>query len=98
MSRWLMRALGNTSVKLKLALGFGLVLLLTLAITLTGWYGLDNMIERSEKLTAVGQLSNMTKDLHAERITYRGENTSEAAAAVLKRVNQLEAQLDALRT
>jgi methyl-accepting chemotaxis protein len=97
MFRYLAQALGNTSVKLKLALGFGLVLLLTLAITLTGWHGLDTMIERSEKLTAVGQLSNMTKDLHAERIAYRGENTPETAAAVVKRANQLEAQLNALR-
>ncbi|MDB5982679.1 MAG: methyl-accepting chemotaxis protein [Pseudomonas sp.] len=96
MFRSLAQALGNTSVKLKLALGFGLVLLLTLTITLTGWHGLDNMIERSEKLTAVGQLSNTTKDLHAERITYRGANTPEAAEAVVKRVNQLEAQLKAL--
>lgn len=97
MFRSFAQALGNTSVKLKLALGFGLVLLLTLAITLTGWYGLDAMIERSEKLTAVGQLNASTKDLRAERITFRVENTPEAAAAVLKRANELEAQLNALR-
>ncbi|MDB6141688.1 MAG: trg 1 [Pseudomonas sp.] len=97
MFRPLAQALGNTSVKLKLALGFGLVLLLTLAITLTGWYGLDAMIDRSEKLTAVAQLSNATKDLRAERVIYRVENTPEAAAAVVKRLNELEAQLNTLR-
>jgi len=94
----LTQALGNTSVKLKLALGFGLVLLLTLAITLTGWHGLDTMIERSESLTAIGQLSNATKDLRVERLTFRAENTPESAAAVVKRLNELEAQLDALRS
>lgn len=98
MFRSLTQTLGNTSVKLKLALGFGLVLLLTLAITLTGWHGLDTMIERSESLTAIGQLSNATKDLRIERITFRVENTPENAATVVKRLNELEAQLNALRS
>lgn len=98
MFRSLTQALGNTSVKLKLALGFGLVLLLTLAITLTGWHALDTTIERSEKLMAIGQLSNASKDLRIERITYRVENTQENAAAVVKRLNELEAQLNALRS
>jgi len=94
----LTQALGNTSVKLKLALGFGLVLMLTLAITLTGWHALDTLIDRSEKLTAIGQLSNASKDLRIERVTFRVENTPESAAAVLKRLNELEAQLNALRS
>jgi methyl-accepting chemotaxis protein len=97
MSGWLNHALGNIRVKLKLALGFGLVLLLTMAITLTGWHGLDTMIERSESLTSIGQLSNMTKDLRAERILYRGENTSENATNVINRLNALEAHLVSLR-
>src|SRR5476651_2516516 len=96
MSRWLMRALGNTSVKLKLSLGFGLVLLLTLAITLTGWHGLDKMIERSELLTAIAQLNSMTKDLRAERIIFRVDNTPESAAIVIRKLNDLEAHLKAL--
>jgi methyl-accepting chemotaxis protein len=89
--------LGNTSVKLKLALGFGLVLMLTMAITLTGWHGLDTMIERSESLTAIGQLSNMTKDLRAERIIFRAENSHENSTNVVNRLNALEAHLALLR-
>jgi methyl-accepting chemotaxis protein len=91
------QALGNTSVKLKLSLGFGLVLLLTLAIALTGWHGLDTMIERSESITAVGQLNGMTKDLRAERVTFRNENTPETAAQVVNRLNEIEAHLIKLR-
>jgi methyl-accepting chemotaxis protein len=91
------QALGNTSVKLKLSLGFGLVLLLTLAIALTGWHGLDTMIERSESITAVGQLNAMTKDLRAERVTFRTENTSETAIQVVNRLNEIEAHLIKLR-
>ncbi|OCR26905.1 chemotaxis protein [Pseudomonas syringae] len=97
MFRWLNHALGNTSVKLKLALGFGLVLLLTLAITLTGWHGLDKMIDWSESLTATGQLSNMTKDLRAERIMFRTDNSAENAKNVVERLNALEAHLETLR-
>lgn len=91
------QALGNTSVKLKLSLGFGLVLLLTLAIALTGWHGLDTMIERSESITAIGQLNGMTKDLRAERITFRTENTPENSARVVDRLNEIEAHLIKLR-
>ncbi|MEB0094135.1 methyl-accepting chemotaxis protein [Pseudomonas sp. CCI4.2] len=93
----LSKMLGNTRVKLKLAVGFGLVLLLTLVITLTGWHGLDTMVERSESLSAIGQLSSATKDLRIERTFFRIENTPESAAAVVKRLNELEDQLDALR-
>jgi methyl-accepting chemotaxis protein len=91
------RALANTSVKLKLSMGFGLVLLLTLAITLTGWHGLDTMIERSESLTAIAQLNAMTKDLRAERIVFRVENTPESADRVVTRINEIEAHLVVLR-
>ncbi|HEX8592370.1 MAG TPA: methyl-accepting chemotaxis protein [Pseudomonas sp.] len=94
---WLNHALGNTSVKLKLALGFGLVLLLTLAITLTGWHGLDKMIEWSESLTATGQLSNMTKDLRAERIIFRTDSSEQNTRNVVDRLNALETQLETLR-
>jgi len=91
------QALGNASVKIKLSLGFGLVLLLTLAIALTGWHGLDTMIERSESISAIGQLNTMTKDLRAERVTFRAENTTESAARVVNRLNEIEAQLIKLR-
>jgi methyl-accepting chemotaxis protein len=97
MSGWINHTLGNISVKLKLSAGFGLVLLLTMAITVTGWQGLDRMIERSESMSAIGQLSNMTKDLRAERITYRVENTSDNARIVVDRLNALEDHLKTLR-
>ena len=91
------KALANTSVKLKLSLGFGLVLVLTLAITLTGWHGLDTMIERSESLTAIARLNELTKDLRAERIVFRVENTAEDAKRVTARLDQIEAHLTTLR-
>jgi methyl-accepting chemotaxis protein len=91
------RALANTSVKLKLSLGFGLVLLLTLGITLTGWHGLDTMIERSESLTAIARLNELTKDLRAERIVFRVDNTAEDAKRVTARIDQIEAHLTTLR-
>jgi methyl-accepting chemotaxis protein len=97
MSGWINYTLGNISVKLKLSAGFGLVLLLTMAITVTGWQGLDRMIERSESMSAIGQLSNMTKDLRAERIIYRAENSQDNARIVVDRLNALEDHLKTLR-
>ncbi|MDF2643929.1 MAG: methyl-accepting chemotaxis protein, partial [Pseudomonas sp.] len=98
MFRWIARSLGNMSVKLKLSVGFGLVLLLTLAITVTGWHGLDTMIDRSESLSSIGELSNMTKDLRAERVTFRVEDTAESASRVFDRLNEIEAHLSKLRS
>lgn len=97
MSQGINGALANTSVKIKLSLGFGLVLLLTLVITLTGWHGLDTMIERSESLTAIGQLNTMTEDLRAERIIFRVENTPASAQSVIDGINEIEAHLVTLR-
>ena len=97
MSGWINHTLGNISVKLKLSAGFGLVLLLTMAITVTGWHGLDSMIERSESISAIGQLGNMTKDLRAERILYWTESTRDNARVVIDRLNALEDHLKTLR-
>jgi methyl-accepting chemotaxis protein len=91
------QALANSSVKLKLSLGFGLVLVLTLAITVTGWLGLDTMIVRSESLSAIAQLSALTKDLRSERIIFRIENTPESASRVSARISEIEAHLKGLR-
>jgi methyl-accepting chemotaxis protein len=91
------QALANSSVKLKLSLGFGLVLVLTLAITVTGWLGLDTMIVRSESLSAIAQLSALTKDLRAERIIFRIENTPESASRISARISEIEAHLKGLR-
>ncbi|CAM3249668.1 methyl-accepting chemotaxis protein [Pseudomonas floridensis] len=91
------QTLGNLSVRLKLSLGFGLVLLLTLAITLTGWHGLDTMIDRSESLSAIDRLNSLTKDLRTERIISRVENMPENVVKVVDRLNEIEAHLLALR-
>ncbi|MBC3956661.1 MULTISPECIES: methyl-accepting chemotaxis protein [Pseudomonas] len=91
------QTLGNLSVRLKLSLGFGLVLLLTLAITLTGWHGLDTMIERSESLSSTDRLNSLTKDLRAERVVARVENTPQNVSKVVDRLNEIEAHLALLR-
>ena len=89
--------LANASVKLKLASGFGLVLVLTLVIALTGWHGLDTMIERSESLTAIARLDMMSEDLRAERVIFRSQNTPDSARSVMDGMNEIEAHLVTLR-
>ncbi|MBA1230914.1 HAMP domain-containing protein [Pseudomonas viridiflava] len=98
MFRWLNNALGNLTIKLKLALGFGLVLLLTLVITLTGWSALYTLIDRSESLSDIGQLSNLTKDLRAERISDRVEATPSTSALVVAKLDEMNTQLTLLHT
>lgn len=91
------RSLDNLSVKAKLSLGFGLVLSLTLAITLTGWHGLDTMIERSESMSSIAGLGSLTKDLRSERILYRLDSSPETARQVEKRLAELQGHLASLR-
>ena len=67
----LTRILVNASVRLKLALGFGLVLFLSLTIAVTGWQALNAVLERSSKLTTLGQLAVDAEAMRADRIVYR---------------------------
>ncbi|MFO2463134.1 methyl-accepting chemotaxis protein [Pseudomonas sp. 15FMM2] len=67
----LTRLLDNTSVRLKLALGFGQVLVLSFIIAVTGWQALNGTLQRSTKLTILGQLAADAEATRADRIVYR---------------------------
>ncbi|MFJ3446767.1 methyl-accepting chemotaxis protein [Pseudomonas sichuanensis] len=91
------RMLGHLSVRLKLAMGFALVLLLTLLTTLTGWQALGDAIDRSEKLTQIAQLNELSKDLRAERITFRVLNDDQSRTQLAQTIKQLEALIETMR-
>jgi methyl-accepting chemotaxis protein len=89
--------LSHLSVRAKLASGFAVVLLLTLLTTLTGWFALDDAIERSEKLTQIAHLNDYSKDLRAERITYRVLADEHSRTQVESAIQQIEGLLDQMR-
>lgn len=93
---YLNRKLGNISVGAKLALGFAVVLLLTMATTISGWRALDGAIVRSQQLSEIGLINDLTKDLRAERITYRvlSDDTSKAQISTI--LDQLNNRLTTL--
>ncbi|WP_194789840.1 methyl-accepting chemotaxis protein [Pseudomonas sp. UFMG81] len=91
------RMLGHLSVRLKLAIGFAVVLLLTLLTTLTGWLALGDAIERSQKLTQIAQLNDYSKDLRAERITFRVLDDDQSRAQLADTLKQLEGLVDSMR-
>lgn len=91
------RMLSHLSVRLKLAAGFAVVLLLTLLTTLAGWLALGDAIERSEKLTQIARLNDYSKDLRAERITYRVLDDDNSRARLENALRQLETLIDAMR-
>ena len=97
MYRWFAQSLGNISVNRKLGFGFGLVLLLTLFITLTGWQGLNTMLERSDKLSAIASVSDLTRDLRINRMGYLLEPTAQNSAGVVKTLDALEQRLQTVR-
>ncbi|MGW7776080.1 HAMP domain-containing methyl-accepting chemotaxis protein [Pseudomonas machongensis] len=94
---YLNRRLANLSVRLKLTLGFAVVLSLTLATTVSGWRALDGAIIRSQQLSEIVQISDLSKDLRAERITYRvlADDTSKARIDAI--LDQLERRLTVLQ-
>ncbi|OCT22366.1 HAMP domain-containing methyl-accepting chemotaxis protein [Pseudomonas putida] len=94
---YLNRRLANLSVRLKLTLGFAVVLLLTLATTVSGWRALDGAIIRSQQLSEIVQISDLSKDLRAERITYRvlADDTSKTRIDAI--LDQLERRLTVLQ-
>ncbi|MDR6712633.1 methyl-accepting chemotaxis protein [Pseudomonas hunanensis] len=89
--------LGNLSVRLKLALGFTIVLLLTLATTVNGWRALDGAITRSQQLSEITQINDLTKDLRAERITFRVLADAASKARISQIIEQLEHMLTTLQ-
>ncbi|MCE0778309.1 methyl-accepting chemotaxis protein [Pseudomonas sp. NMI542_15] len=97
MFAYLNRKLGNISVAAKLALGFAVVLLLTLATTISGWRALDDAIVRSQQLSEIGLINDLTKDLRAERITYRVLNDDTSKARISSILEQLNSMLTTLQ-
>ncbi|EKT4452229.1 methyl-accepting chemotaxis protein [Pseudomonas putida] len=97
MFAYLNRKLGNISVAAKLALGFAVVLLLTLATTISGWRALDDAIVRSQQLSEIGLINDLTKDLRAERITYRVLNDDTSKARISSILEQLNNMLTTLQ-
>ncbi|MFF7061685.1 methyl-accepting chemotaxis protein [Pseudomonas sp. NPDC008258] len=93
MYQWLAQSLGNVSVNRKLGLGFGLVLLLTLAITLTGWHGMDSIIDRGDKLGNISVIHQYTQDLRIARQHYERNRDNVAVAELEKALDDLERQI-----
>lgn len=92
----LYRMLGNLSVRLKLALGFASVLLLTLATTLGGWHALNESIDSSQRLTQIAAINDLSKDLRAERITYRVLADDESRRRISATLTELERLLQSM--
>ncbi|KIY39005.1 chemotaxis protein [Pseudomonas sp. 10-1B] len=93
MYQWFAQSLGNVSVNRKLGLGFGLVLLLTLVTTLTGWLGMDSIIDRGDKLGNISVIQQYTQDLRIARQHYERNRDSAAVAELEKALNDLERQV-----
>ncbi|TFF41967.1 methyl-accepting chemotaxis protein [Pseudomonas sp. RIT623] len=96
MFTYLDRKLGNLGVRHKLALGFAVVLLLTLATTISGWRALDGSISRSVQLSEIGAINDLTKDLRAERITFRVLNDNNSKARISSVLDQMQSRLSTL--
>lgn len=88
------RPLANISVKSKLASGFGLVLLMTLVITLTGWGGLETVIERGNTLRYISEINTLVRDLRIASLSYMGKQDSDHATTVNKIISELQNHLE----
>ncbi|MCQ3017893.1 Methyl-accepting chemotaxis protein [Pseudomonas coronafaciens pv. garcae] len=97
MSRGLSGSLANASVSLKLAGGFGLVLLMTIMISAIGWFSNQTLIDRGDRVTAIGKVNELTLQLRINRMRYEDLFNAEAAAAVRTSLDQLDAALGAAR-
>ena len=93
MYQWLAQSLGNVSVNRKLGLGFGLVLLLTLAITLTGWHGMDSIIDRGDKLGNISVIQQHTQELRIARQHYQRQRDEASVAELEKALTSLDRQV-----
>ncbi|MNF53413.1 Methyl-accepting chemotaxis protein McpS [compost metagenome] len=85
--------LENLSTTLKLAGGFSLVLALTIVIAGTGWWSINSLLERSDRLSALDRLVQLSKDLRGAQLTYQhsgSENDGEQVLLALKALQGLQ--------
>lgn len=93
----LSRVLNNMSVRLKLTLGFATVLLLTLATTFGGWKALNESIDSSERLSEIARVNDISRDLRAERITFRVLADSQSRSGISRALDDLERLLQSMQ-
>ncbi|MCV9918457.1 methyl-accepting chemotaxis protein [Pseudomonas sp. BT-42-2] len=93
MYQWFAQSLGNMSVSRKLGFGFGLVLLLTLAITLTGWFGVDSVTSRGDKLGNISVIHQGTQELRIARQHYARDRNEASVAELEKALSSLQNQV-----
>ncbi|MBT2341055.1 methyl-accepting chemotaxis protein [Pseudomonas fluorescens] len=87
------KVFGNLSVGLKLALGFTLVLLLALMIAFTGWFGLNALIQRSEKQVLMLEIENVAKEVRIARLSHTINYTAANATTVINVLDKLDQYL-----
>ena len=93
MYQWFAQSLGNMSVSRKLGFGFGLVLLLTLAITLTGWFGVDSVTSRGDKLGNISVIHQGTQELRIARQHYARDRNEASVAELERALSSLQNQV-----
>ncbi|MCU8094003.1 hypothetical protein ACRN96_22000 [Shewanella oncorhynchi] len=60
----------NISIAGKLGLGFGIVIFFSFVLAITGWLGLINTIDSSDKMVAIQSLNKVISDTKAARENY----------------------------
>ncbi len=94
----LAKTLTNMAVRSKLVFGFTLVIALTVLIAFTGWVGINNLSQRSERVGEIGELGTLTRDMLIERLSYTISYDAEHAAIWLSAIVKLENHLVHVRS
>ncbi|TBU98638.1 HAMP domain-containing methyl-accepting chemotaxis protein [Stutzerimonas kirkiae] len=84
------RLFDDLNAGIKLAVGFGLVLLLTIGISLVGTFSTGGLIERGDKLQAIQELNEASKDLRIARLNYTQSPTGQNQEVVGKLLDFLQ--------
>ncbi len=94
----LSNALLNITVRSKLILGFTLIIVLTVLVAFTGWSGIQMLSQRSEKITDIGKLGTLTRDMLIGRLSYAINYDADHAANWLVNLENLESHLVYVRS
>ena len=89
--------LENLSTTLKLAGGFSLVLALTMVIAGTGWWSINALLERSDRLNALDRLVQLSKDLRGAQLAYQHSGSEDDGEQVRLALGALQEQQHRVR-
>ena len=91
------RFFANLSVTRKLGFGFCFMIVLTLLVSVIAFTSLNNLLDRNQKQTSLGQVQELLHKLDAAQILFEQDASDANSQAVYSHLREIREKLEAIR-